>query len=194
MLCLLEPHGFTDPAVEAHVLPIVAWARSVWFQRLGLDELDAVLQLARSKLEGSAEWRTVTGPGQAFFPTCLRLGWIPVDGHNVVMHDGRTINFTRVPPVVVKREVRHAVQAWTWRGVCGSPGYADMKFGAALAGVKSLLAPGSTLPYTQQMSLVAIVTGAIPTIPEALSLDQRRAEDGESAPSARAAHRSKALG
>ena len=67
LLGLLEPRGLVAPAVEAHVLPIAAWARSVWMSRIGVDDLSDVLQLARRTLDAATEpWKSVTGPGQAF--------------------------------------------------------------------------------------------------------------------------------
>ena len=46
MVCLLSPDGFTDPALDAHLLPIMAWARAVWLGRIPLSDLQLVLDSA----------------------------------------------------------------------------------------------------------------------------------------------------
>ena len=78
MVCLLSPDGFTDPAIDAHLLPIMAWARAVWLGRIPLSDLQLVIDRASEKLGESVHpWRQVTGPGQAYLLTLLRLGCFP---------------------------------------------------------------------------------------------------------------------
>ena len=73
-------------------------------QRLGIDDLQCVLRAARNSIDAAAEpWKAVTGPGHAFLLTCMRIWWLPLDGHRLILTDGRVLNLTRVPPIVVKR-------------------------------------------------------------------------------------------
>ena len=75
VLCLLEPEGFVDPAFDCHAMPLMAWARVIWLNRLPISDLNEVLAEAKERLsEAECPWRSVNGPGQAFLLTCMRIG------------------------------------------------------------------------------------------------------------------------
>ena len=123
VLCLLEPEGFVDPAFDCHALPIMAWARTIWLRRFTEAELSVVLAAAKERLsEAACPWRSVNGPGQAFLLTCLRIGWVPLTAALISIHDGRTMDLRRVPPAIVAKEFREAVQRWTWRCMAAEMG------------------------------------------------------------------------
>ena len=64
LLCALGAEGLVDPAYQAHALPILAWARTIWLGRKSLADLDAVLDWSMTRsAEHSEPWRYVTGPG-----------------------------------------------------------------------------------------------------------------------------------
>ena len=99
-----------DPAYKARAMPIVAWSRAVWLQRLSPPDMDCILNWAMERSAEHAEpWRCVTGPGQAYVLSLARLAWGAKSSTVIRLDDGRTMDLTEVPPAVVAQEVKAAV-------------------------------------------------------------------------------------
>ena len=146
VLCLLEPDGFMDPAIDCHALPILAWARTIWLNRIAEADLNVVLTNAKERLaEAACPWRSVNGQGQAFLLACLRIGWAPLTAALLNIHDGRTMDLRRVPPAIVAKEVREAVHRWTWRCLSAEMGRPEFLAGGNLVGMRRLLNNNSSM-------------------------------------------------
>ena len=70
-------------------------------------------KLARAK---GSWWALVAGPTTALLATLRRLGWKCVNATTLVTDEGRSLDLTLDPPVVVACEVREAVRRLRWRG------------------------------------------------------------------------------
>jgi len=112
--------GMADPAFQAHLQPICAWARAVWDAWLPRAD---VLQLAewakRRLLSTSRQWRAVCGPATATVATLARLGWSMRDGVTLVTNHDVELDLTRDSPARVQELVKAAVREWRWARVAG---------------------------------------------------------------------------
>ena len=145
MLCLLGPDGVVDPAIQAHAIPILAWARLVWLQRMPASDIGQVLAWAiNSHGDKEEPWRYVTGPGQAYVLTLGRLAWAPKSATEILMDDGRVFDMRAVPPVVLDMEVKAAVERWSWRAMARALRSPQLHTGASSAHASS--SPESTNP------------------------------------------------
>ena len=110
--------GGADPAFDAHIMPIVEWAKAVWHERLPRKSLQVLAAKAFAKLAKAKNvWAAVTGPGAAFVATCARLKWTVIDGLSIRTDDGFHLDLTLDPPAAVKKQVIMAVERWRWRNV-----------------------------------------------------------------------------
>ena len=105
--------GRADPAFDAHLLPIGAWADAVWHTWLPHNVLQQITAAAQNKLADAANrWQRVAGPAAATVASAWRLGW-QVHSHAAFTTDlGRSLDLTNDPPVVVRREVVRSVRRW----------------------------------------------------------------------------------
>eukprot|EP00973_Karenia_brevis_P026580 3667190-Karenia_brevis.AAC.1 len=63
---LLRSKQRDDPALPVHVLPLNAWARTVWDKTIPLDDLEQAMQWAeRRRLDSRSPWQRVLGPAGA---------------------------------------------------------------------------------------------------------------------------------
>ena len=179
MLHLLRPDGMIDPGQAAHTGPIVAWARVAWLGRIPHTLLRTALDWAADRCSQREDpWRYVTGPAQAYVLTLLRLGWIPVSPTSVMTDDGKTIDYTEVPPTIVGQEVCRAVDRWSWRTVSHKYGWQVRGQAVNLKGIRRLLGKNSSYPASLKSSLASIVTLAIPTTAQARQMHAARTEKG----------------
>ena len=176
LLCLVRPDGMADPSHDAHIAPISAWARTIWLQRLSPADLELALGGAVQKCGPLRDpWRHCSGPVQALVLTLGKLGWAASTHHTLLMDDGRTLDLALVPPCVVAREVRDAVDRATWREVAARSELPSLAKGSNLVGLRQVLRD-SSLGSSQKASLMAIVTGAIPLPSEGQFLNQLHQE------------------
>ena len=102
-----------DPAVAAHVEPIVAWATAAWEQWLPRRALLTLAADARKRLVAAAVvWSAVRGPGAAFVATATRLGWVIHDALTATTDAGEAVMFSRDPPRRIRELVFQSVQRW----------------------------------------------------------------------------------
>ena len=107
------PTGCADPAFDAHVLPIHAWALAAWQRWLPLASMDLLLDDAHSKFAAAKSiWQHVKGPGAATLATIRRLNWTAESAVAFTTDAGRKLNLQLDPPIVVKAEVVAAVRRW----------------------------------------------------------------------------------
>ena len=108
---LLHHDQGLDPAVSAHSLPLSAWARVVWQNKLPLDQLEGAFKWAVSRVEGSARpWLRVVGPAGATVCTLVRLGWQPLGASQWRDDRGVLLDLARVCPRTVEKLVGRAVR------------------------------------------------------------------------------------
>ena len=68
--------GKTDPAYDAHELPVLNYAKACLEDWLPKDIISTAHEDAKSKLfEAEGKWNAVTGPFAAVIKTVERLGW-----------------------------------------------------------------------------------------------------------------------
>ena len=105
--------GRADPAFDAHILPIVSWAKAVWHTWMPHRALEQMVVAANATLgKATSVWQHVRGPAAATVASAWRLGW-QVHAHDSITTDlGRQLNLTLDPPVVVQKEVARAVRRW----------------------------------------------------------------------------------
>ncbi len=107
--------GTADPAFQAHLQPIVAWARAVWESWMPRAELLhtaawAIRRLATAK----RPWAVVGGPAAATVASMARLGWRFRDGLTMITQTGVELLLTRDPPAMVAALVKEAFWRWRW--------------------------------------------------------------------------------
>ena len=110
--------GKADPAYEAHSGPIQQWAMAVWDQRLQSNELlvlaaDAKVRLTKAK----SPWSVCAGPAAAFIATAARIGWTITDAFGGTDDRGKSVDFVKDPPIVIKRRCEDSVRRWRWRRI-----------------------------------------------------------------------------
>ncbi len=105
-----------DPAFDANVAPVLAWAEAVWSGLCPMSLLQVATSRAAAALTRARHpWSAVRGPAGALLATAARLGWQVVDASTLITDAGRRIDLHSDPPVVVKAEVIAAVTRWRWR-------------------------------------------------------------------------------
>ena len=106
--------GTTDPAFDAHVLPIKTWAMAWWQNWRPPDVLRRAARAAKAKLDciaGSC-WHSVAGPTMAMIATATRLGWTIPSPSTFCTDTGAILDLELDPPAAVACEVRQAVRRW----------------------------------------------------------------------------------
>ena len=75
--------GTMDPAFDAHVLPIHAWAMAWWESWRRPHVLNSLVAKAVLKLATAAvsAWALVVGPVTALVASAIRIGWTFLDAH-----------------------------------------------------------------------------------------------------------------
>ena len=110
--------GMADPAFQAHLQPIVSWARAVWEGWVPTSELLHTAAWAVRRLTAAKNpWAVVSGPATATVATMARLGWRFRDGLTMVTAEGIELVLTKDPPARVAELVRIAVSQWRWARV-----------------------------------------------------------------------------
>ena len=101
-----------DPAFEAHVQPIAAFATALWDGWVDREHLQNAIVLAVRKLASAqgTNWQSVTGPITATVATMHRLKWHFITPTKVQTDEERILDLTRDPP-----HRRHTV-----RRTCGT--------------------------------------------------------------------------
>ncbi len=133
-----------DPAFAAHALPLGQWAEAVWLQWVPLGLMQSGISRARAAVTAAMRpWSVVRGPAAAVIATAARIGWHVQDATTFVTDQGRVLNLTLDPPIVVKREVDDAVRRWRWRQVTAAAphlaAHGDDTEGACIAPIRLLL-------------------------------------------------------
>ncbi len=110
--------GLVDPAFNAHTAPLVRWAEAIWGGWVPIASLSRAVARAKGKLSGARNpWGAVAGPAAATVATAARLGWV-FDGADILITDnGRRLDLTLDPPIMIKSEVIAAVRRWRWARV-----------------------------------------------------------------------------
>ena len=112
------PAGRADPAHEAHLQPIGAWADAVWHLWLPLGVLHRIVETKLTVLVAvKSLWHHVRGPGAAMIASAWRLQWTVESSTRLVTDQGRQLDLLLDPPVVVRTEVTAAVRRWRDRNV-----------------------------------------------------------------------------
>ena len=94
----------TDPAFDAHTLPIVHWALAVWTSLRPAADLAEALRAAQRRIDAtSSTWSVVTGPAAAMIATASRLGWTAPEYNRLVDDLGCEYLLHRASPALVKR-------------------------------------------------------------------------------------------
>jgi hypothetical protein len=162
MLADSTPSAKTDPAFDAHILPIGFWANAVfdcWRPRaaLALDVAAAKQRLCKA----SCLWKAVTGPASAFVASALRLGWTVHDYSHVTDDAGNKFDLARDPPALVKQMVAESVRRWQVARVDRTFSSADLGGTLRLAPLAKLLRTSSPLwgPAERAQLHSAIVGG-----------------------------------
>ena len=105
--------GRADPAFEAHLLPIVSWAKAVWHTWLPHNILQHTVEAMQVKLTGATSlWQHVRGPTAATLASAWRIGWKMHNFSSITTDLGKNLDLKLDPPVVVQREVVRAVRRW----------------------------------------------------------------------------------
>ena len=66
-------------------------------------------RIARAK---ASPWQVVTGPAAAVLVTARRVGWSMKSACAFVTHEGKVLDCTIDPPIVIEREAHAAVRRW----------------------------------------------------------------------------------
>ena len=135
----------TDPAFEAHLAPIVSWARMVWNGFMSDTPLKTTVGAALVELKRAASlWRRVTGPARSMIASAWRLGWTVAHFHTLRTDQDNVLNLKQVAPMTIKEEVINAVKRWQWRRVAAvAPAGAWGADGPRVEPIKKLLATES---------------------------------------------------
>ena len=113
--------GTMDPAFDAHVLPIHAWAMAWWESWRRPHVLNSLVAKAVLKLATAAvsAWALVVGPVTALVASAIRIGWTFLDAHLLKDDVGAVWDLTLDPPIVVADAVKLSVRRWRLQRVFG---------------------------------------------------------------------------
>ena len=111
--------GSTDPAYDAHCLPVKHWAMAYWerWQPAQLLEGSFVAAAARLAAAPRSPWDVVAGPAAALLASLWRLGWEILGPAAFVDDIGRSIDCRVDPPAFVVDRVKESVRRWQGRCV-----------------------------------------------------------------------------
>ena len=89
--------GKADPAFEAHTSVALHWAQAVWNKWLPIEDLQATVDYAKGRVEGTDRpWAKVTGPAAALVCSLHRLKWEVVDATNLTTDEGKAIDLKEI--------------------------------------------------------------------------------------------------
>ena len=107
--------GTADPAFQAHLQPIVAWAQAVWENWMPRADMLSMAAWASRRLASTDRpWRMVCGPASAVVATMARLGWRFRNVLTMVTQMGVELLLSQGPPALVASLVKEAVWQWRW--------------------------------------------------------------------------------
>jgi len=104
----------TDPAFEAHAMPVKYMAMSWWERWQPRDELIMAFNLAVAKLRSvkRSVWDKVAGPMAAFVATVWRLGWVIHSPSTFLTDSGDKVDLELDSPAAVTTLVYESVRRW----------------------------------------------------------------------------------
>jgi len=104
----------TDPAFEAHAMPVKYMAMSWWERWQPRDELIMAFNLAVAKLRSvkRSVWDKVAGPMAAFVATVWRLGWVIYSPSTFLTDSGDKVDLELDSPAAVTTLVYESVRRW----------------------------------------------------------------------------------
>ena len=162
---LLRPSASHDPAVAAHTLPLVAWAKVVWDGTLGDDDLQRTFLWAELRREQAASpWLRVVGPAGAMVTSLARLGWKPLSATEWATDEDVVNDLKECCPKSVGLMVRQGVVRWTWRTLSfDHQELSHLQHGADMVPLRALVNGRATKVWTEANAgclEAAIVDGA----------------------------------
>ena len=99
--------GVADPAFQAHLQPIVAWAHAIWAAWLPLEDLRHMATWAVRRLASASKpWASACGPATATAASLARLGSLFGDSLTLVTQSGFELLLTRDAPALIAAHVR----------------------------------------------------------------------------------------
>ena len=131
----------TDPAFDAHTLPLLYWAHAVWSSLRPAAAMADALRVAQGRIDAAASmWSVVTGPAAAVIATAARLGWAVPEYCRYVDDLGNELNLRRSSPALVRKAVVEAVRRWQTRQIARAFPSAQLHAGIRLDPLLRLLA------------------------------------------------------
>ena len=109
--------GTVDPAFNAHVAPVKAWALAWWQQWQPPERLQAAYVIAKAKIRKAKQlkcspWQVVSGPTAALILTLERIGW-DTSRHDQTTDDmGQGWSYMSDSPAAIQAAVRDSVRRW----------------------------------------------------------------------------------
>ena len=108
--------GRADPAFPAHMDVVHHWAQAVWNTWLPRQDLQTSIDFARKRISNAQRpWAVVHGPAAALICTLQRVGWTVTDATHLTTDEGKQLDLTLDPPVVVNRAMEASVRRWRWK-------------------------------------------------------------------------------
>ena len=164
---LLRSKERDDPAIPVHVLPLNAWARTVWDDSVPISDLEVAMQWAEDRrLHSKSPWHRVLGPAGAVVTSLARLGWEVHGATKWVDDQGSSINLLECCPKSLTVLVERSVHRWTWRTwATDHPEFAHLSDGADLGPIVSLInrSPTDCWGPAEQGCLEAVLVGGAPS-------------------------------
>ena len=105
-----------DPALDADVAPLLAWARAIWDQAAPKEDMMAAWRRQMIDMGPKPRWAQVRGPASACRSTLCRMGWPWPRYDTFVTDDGFQLHLDTVCPRDVQHIINHATQRRIWRG------------------------------------------------------------------------------
>jgi hypothetical protein len=106
--------GTTDPAFDAHVLPVLRFSYVFWENWQSSASLKIAFDTAQRKLKLAKRsvWDVTAGPVAAMIASLWRLKWVMASYHVFVNDEGRAFDLHVDPPVVLANAVKGSVRRW----------------------------------------------------------------------------------
>ena len=90
----------------------------MWNRWLPVDLMQLSLIDASARTASTASpWGVAYGPAAALVCSTNRLGWTVTSATGMLTDDGREIDLSADPPIIVKRLVEKTVRNWRWRNM-----------------------------------------------------------------------------
>ena len=114
----LAPGQKTDPAFQAHVLPIGYWAQAVWEGWRPRAALAAQFREALSALSTARHtWKAVIEPASACIASAMPIGWVVKSFCRFEDDLGQEYEFDCVSPAAVRNALVESLRPWQARRV-----------------------------------------------------------------------------